>query len=61
MVETDCPYMSPEPVRKQRPNEPALMVHTARFLAELRSMTPAELAEATTETARAFFSLGNRA
>lgn len=57
MVETDCPYMSPEPVRKQRPNEPALMVHTARFLAELKSMTPAELAEATTETATRFFGL----
>ena len=36
MVETDAPYMSPEPVRKQKPNEPALMVHTAKFLADLQ-------------------------
>jgi TatD DNase family protein len=55
MVETDCPYMTPEPVRKQKPNEPALMVHTARFLAELKAVSAAEFAAATTATARAFF------
>ncbi len=38
MVETDCPYMSPEPMRKQKINEPALMIHTARYLAELKQM-----------------------
>lgn len=55
MVETDCPYMSPEPVRNQKPNEPALMVHTARFLAELRGVDPDEFARATTQTAATFF------
>ncbi len=39
MVETDAPYMSPEPVRKQKPNEPALMVHTAKLLADLKVST----------------------
>lgn len=57
MVETDCPYMSPEPVRGRKPNEPALMVHTARFLAELKGVDPDEFAEATTQTAATFFSL----
>jgi len=57
MVETDCPYMSPEPVRKQKPNEPALMVHTARFLAELKGVEVDEFNGATTETARQFFGL----
>ncbi len=57
MVETDCPYMSPEPVRKQRPNEPALMVHTAQFLAELKGVDIDGFARATSETARRFFSL----
>jgi len=38
MMETDCPYMSPEPMRKQKVNEPALMIHTARFLADLKQM-----------------------
>jgi len=57
MIETDCPYMSPEPVRKQKPNEPALMVHTARFLAQLKGVSPDNLAQATTQNAREFFHL----
>lgn len=36
MVETDSPYLSPEPVRTMRPNEPCNVIHTARFLAQLR-------------------------
>ena len=35
MFETDAPYLSPEPVRKMRPNEPKHVVHVARRLAEL--------------------------
>jgi len=57
MVETDCPYMSPEPMRKQKINEPALMIHTARCLAKLKGMGLAEFAEAVTATSRAFFGL----
>lgn len=61
MVETDCPYMSPEPVRGQKPNEPALMVHTARFLAGLKAMTMEDFARATTQTAATFFDLSQAA
>lgn len=57
MVETDCPYMSPEPVRKQRPNEPALMVHTARLLADLEGAGLEDFAAETSKTAEAFFAL----
>jgi TatD DNase family protein len=57
MLETDCPYMSPEPMRKQRVNEPALMVHTTKFLAELKEMDLADFANAVTATSRAFFAL----
>jgi TatD DNase family protein len=57
MVETDCPYMSPEPMRKQKINEPALMVHTAKCLAELKGMDLADFAEAVTATSKAFFGL----
>lgn len=57
MIETDCPYMSPEPYRKQKINEPALMIHTARCLAELKEMDLADFAEAVTDTSRSFFAL----
>ncbi len=57
MLETDCPYMSPEPMRKQRINEPALMVHTAGFLAELKGMDLPSFAANVTSTTRCFFNL----
>jgi TatD DNase family protein len=57
MLETDCPYMSPEPMRKQRINEPVLLVHTAKFLAELKNIHPEEFADVTTATAQRFFQI----
>ena len=57
MLETDCPYMSPEPMRKQKVNEPALMIHTAEFLAELKGMDLDNFADAVTATSKAFFGL----
>ena len=42
MVETDAPFLSPQPVRG-KPNEPAHVTHTARFLAELRGIDLDEL------------------
>jgi TatD DNase family protein len=42
LVETDAPYLSPQPVRKER-NQPAFVVHTAAFLAELRGVSMQEL------------------
>jgi TatD DNase family protein len=57
MLETDCPYMSPEPMRKQKINEPALMIHTARYLAELKQMDLTDFANAVTATCKSFFDL----
>ena len=57
MLETDCPYISPEPVRRIQPNEPALLIHTARCLAEIHTLPVERFAEITTSTARAFFRL----
>jgi len=57
ILETDCPYMSPEPMRKQKINEPALMIHTARRLAELKEMDFTDFAKAVTATTNAFFNL----
>lgn len=55
MVETDAPYLSPDPVRGKRPNEPSYVAHTARFLAALRGVSFEALADQTTRNARAFF------
>ena len=57
MIETDAPYMSPEPMRKQKVNEPALLVHTARFMAELKGIEPTEFAQKLTIATKQFFSL----
>lgn len=43
LIETDCPYMAPVPLRGRR-NEPAFIVHTFEKLAELRGEDPEALA-----------------
>ena len=55
LVETDSPYLSPEPFRGKRPNEPARVVHTAECLARVRGVTLASLAAQTTANAKALF------
>lgn len=55
MVETDAPFLSPVPVRKVRPCEPAFVAHTAKFLAELRGEPYEALAAHTTANAERFF------
>jgi len=57
MLETDSPYMSPEPMRKQKINEPALMIHTAKYLAGLKEMSLPDFAQAVTTTSKTFFGL----
>lgn len=56
LIETDCPYLAPVPVRGKR-NEPAYVAHTARAVAALRGEDPHDLAAQTTANARAFFDL----
>lgn len=57
LIETDAPYLSPHPHRGQRPNEPALLPHTARCLAEVRGVPLEALAAQTTANARALFGI----
>lgn len=57
LVETDSPYLSPEPFRGKRPNEPARVIHTAQCLAEARGLSLDELAAATTLNAVRLFGL----
>jgi len=54
VLETDCPYMTPAPHRGKR-NEPAYAALTCRRLAELRGVSEAAIAAATTENARRLF------
>jgi TatD DNase family protein len=56
MLETDCPYLSPEG-RRGRRNEPSLVVEVARCVARERRISLEEVAAATTANARRFFRL----
>ena len=56
MIETDAPYLAPEPHRGKR-NEPSLMRQTAEHLAALRGESLETLALHTDKTVRAFFRL----
>jgi TatD DNase family protein len=55
LVETDSPYLSPEPFRGKRPNEPARVLHTAECLANVRGVSLDELSRQTTANALALF------
>jgi len=61
LVETDAPYLAPEPFRGRKPNEPALVVHTAAALAKVKGVSSAELAAATTENFHRLYSKAPRA
>ncbi len=56
LLETDAPYLSPQP-RRGRRNEPAYLIYVAQRIAELRGIAPAALARATTANARQLFRL----
>lgn len=56
IIETDCPYMTPEPYRGER-NEPTLVKYVARRIAEIRNLSLARVAEITAKNAKNFFSI----
>lgn len=57
LIETDSPYLSPHPHRGQRPNQPALVRHTAQCLADVRGVSLNELGVLTTQNAADVFKL----
>ncbi len=57
LIETDAPYLSPHPKRGQRPNEPALIVHTAECLARVRGVDLETFSQLTTYNARRLFGI----
>jgi TatD DNase family protein len=59
LLETDCPYLAPEP-RRGRDNEPANVAVVAECLAQARGESRERIATATTENARRVFGLGER-
>ena len=56
VVETDCPFLAPEPLRG-KDNEPAFMVHTVRKIAEVLDVPYEQVAEITTANAARLFGL----
>jgi TatD DNase family protein len=54
LVETDCPFLTPEPYRGRR-NEPLFVMYTAKAIAQLRETSYVEVARATTANARRLF------
>jgi TatD DNase family protein len=55
LIETDAPYLSPHPKRGQRPNEPALVIHTAACLADVQGVALDVLCDHTTQNAFRLF------
>jgi TatD DNase family protein len=54
LVETDAPYLTPQVLRKER-NQPAFVVHTARFVAERRGVSYDELEQTVERNAAQLF------
>ena len=60
MIETDSPYLTPEPHRKVRPNEPRYVADVARFLAERRGLSLKDFTAAVDANAERFYNLPPR-
>ena len=54
LIETDCPYLTPEPYRGKR-NDPTFVRYTAETIAEVRGISVEELAKATSENVKKLF------
>ncbi len=56
LLETDCPFLSPEP-KRGKDNEPAYLVYTAEIVAQVRNSSLDEIGRITTENAKRLFQL----
>lgn len=57
LIETDAPYLTPEPFRGRR-NEPVYIINTAKKIAELRGISLQDLSRITTLNAKRLFTIG---
>ncbi|AQQ08850.1 putative deoxyribonuclease YcfH [Sedimentisphaera cyanobacteriorum] len=55
LAETDCPYMSPAPLRKYKTNEPSFIVHIAEKLAEVKGLEVNQMCEILWQNAESVF------
>jgi TatD DNase family protein len=55
LIETDAPYLTPEPFRSQKTNEPAMVAHVAATVARVKGMTVEEVDTVTTANAARFY------
>ena len=58
LIETDCPYMAPEPFRGRR-NDPSLVPYVAAKIAELRGLSPEAVGKATSDNAKRLFRISD--
>lgn len=56
LIETDCPYLAPQPVRGKR-NEPAYVRYVAQTIAEIKELSLDDVARITTRNAKKIFGL----
>lgn len=56
MIETDCPFMTPEPYRGER-NEPLLIKYVVKRISEIRNLSMERVGEITSQNAREFFGI----
>ncbi len=54
LIETDCPYLTPEPYRGKR-NEPMFVKYVAEKIAEIRGISVEELAKSTNKNTKELF------
>ena len=59
LIETDCPYLAPQPLRGRR-NEPAFVRHTAEELARVKGLSLEDIARITTFNAHRLFGIGEQ-
>ena len=60
LIETDSPYLAPEP-RRGKENQPAYVRYTAEFLADLKNVDLADIAQATTDNFLTLFKIETEA
>jgi|SRR5690554_1915143 len=56
LIETDSPYLSPEPFRHKK-NEPANLIYIAKKLAEIKDLTFKEVVRVTSNNAKKLFNI----